>query len=192
MHIHFRLLDSLQNFLDKVEVEQDENSTTNSSQAVFAFETFALQVQQLDPEEYKGQVFSVNLGSVEEATKDNQTIDQADLVTSELESENLVKMTKHEGVTASLQLPEDLLLIDLCTSNSTSAVPQRLSYSVFKSDILFQNLNQSHLSIGSIIVAARLKCADNVTLNTSIKSTFQIDRMVRIKERNLKINFFCD
>ena len=190
MHIHFRLLDSLQNFLDKVEVEQDENSTTNSSQAVFAFETFALQVQQLDPEEYKGQVFSVNLGSVEEATKDNQTIDQADLVTSELESENLVKMTKHSGVTASLQLPEDLLLIDLCTSNSTSAVPQRLSYSVFKSDILFQNLNQSHFSIGSIIVAARLKCADNVTLNTSIKSTFQIDRMVRIKERNLKINFF--
>ena len=184
LHIHFRLLESLQNFLDKVEVEQDENSTTNSSQTVFAFETFALQIQQLDPEEYKGQVFSVNLGSVEEATKDNQTIDQDDLVTSELESENLVKMTKREGVTASLQLPEDLLLIDLCSSNSTSAVPQRLSYSVFKSEILFQNLNQSHLSIGSIIVAARLKCADNVTLNTSIKSTFQIDRMVRIKERN--------
>ena len=195
MHAHFRLLDSLQNFLDKVEVEQDENSTTNSSQTVFAFETFALQVQQLDPEEYKGQVFSVNLGSVEEATKDNQKIDQTALVTTELESaentnlEHKMKIIKREkatntmaGTTASLQLPEDLLL-DLCSSNSTSAVPQRLSYSVFKSDILFQNLNQSHLSIGSIIVAARLKCADNVTLNTSIKSTFQIDRMVRIKRK---------
>ena len=189
------MLDSLQNFLDKVEVEQDENSTTNSSQTVFAFETFALQVQQLDPEEYKGQVFSVNLGSVEEATKDNQKIDQTALVTTELESaentnlEHKMKIIKREkatntmaGTTASLQLPEDLLL-DLCSSNSTSAVPQRLSYSVFKSDILFQNLNQSHLSIGSIIVAARLKCADNVTLNTSIKSTFQIDRMVRIKRK---------
>ena len=195
------MLDSLQNFLDKVEVEQDENSTTNSSQTVFAFETFALQVQQLDPEEYKGQVFSVNLGSVEEATKDNQKIDQTALVTTELESaentnlEHKMKIIKREkatntmaGTTASLQLPEDLLL-DLCSSNSTSAVPQRLSYSVFKSDILFQNLNQSHLSIGSIIVAARLKCADNVTLNTSIKSTFQIDRMVRIKRKFRMINF---
>ena len=201
MHAHFRLLDSLQNFLDKVKVEQDENSTTNSSQTVFAFETFALQVQQLDPEEYKGQVFSVNLGSVEEATKDNQKIDQTALVTTELESaentnlKHKMKIIKREkatntmaGTTASLQLPEDLLL-DLCSSNSTSAVPQRLSYSVFKSDILFQNLNQSHLSIGSIIVAARLKCADNVTPSTSIKSIFQIDRMVRIKRKFRMINF---
>ena len=52
---------------------------------------------------------------------------------------------------------------------------------MFKSDILFQNVNQRqlNLSIGSIIVAARLKCADNVTLNMSVKSTFQIDRRVR-------------
>ena len=71
-----RSLESLQNFLDKVEVEQDENSTSNSSQTVFAFETFALQVQEVDPEEYKGQVFSVNLGSLKEARKDNQTIEQ--------------------------------------------------------------------------------------------------------------------
>ncbi len=190
----FRLLESLQNFLDQVEVEQDENSTTNSTQTVFAFETFALQVQQLDPEEYKGQTFSVNLGSLQEVREDNQTIEQEALVTGELESATDLKhehdTTDNEGVmktmagtTASLQLPEDLL--DSCSdvnSTLTSAAPQRLSYSVFKSDILFQNLNQSHLSIGSIIVAARLRCSDNATLNTSIKSAFQIDRMVRIDE----------
>jgi hypothetical protein len=180
------LLESLQEFLDKVEVEENVNHTTNSTKSkVFAFETFALQVQELDPEEYIGQIFNVNLGSLEKARKDNQTIQQAALVTSELDSAK----PDNEGVanvladsTASLQLPEDLL--DLCssmTSNSTSAVPQssRLSYSVFKSDILFQNLNQSHLSIGSIIIAAQLKCADNGTLNSSIKATFQIDRMVK-------------
>ena len=184
MHDLFRLLESLQNFLDLVEVEEDENSTANSTQAVFAFETFALQVQQLDPEEYKGQTFSVNLGSLEEVREDNRTIEQDALVTSELElasheTDNEGTRNSVAGTTASLQLPENLL--DLCSdvnSNLTSVAPRRLSYSVFKSDILFQNLNQSHLSIGSIIIAARLKCADNATLNTSIKSTFQINRDV--------------
>ena len=196
-----RLLESLQEFLDKVEVEENGNSTINSTKMVFAFETFALQVQELDPEEYKGQMFSVNLGSLERAREDNQTIEQTALMTSKLESVTGLKQnqdkTDKEGVvnaiagsTASLQLPEDLL--DLCndtsSNNITSAVPQRLSYSVFKSDILFQNLNQSHLSIGSIIIAARLKCADNVTPNTSIKTTFQIDRMVRTIQELLLID----
>ena len=179
-----RLLESLQNFLDKVEVEQDENSTSNSNQTVFAFDTFALQVQQLDPEEYKGQMFSINLGSLKEARKDNRTIKQENLVTSQLESAaNLNHETDNDGArkamadtTASLQLPEDLL--DSCIDVNVSS--QRLSYSVFKSDILFQNVHQRqlNLSIGSLIVAARLKCADNITL---VKSTFQIDRTVRIK-----------
>ena len=174
-------MESLQNFLDKVEIEVDENNTSNSSQTVFAFETFALQVQQLDPEEYKGQVFSVNLGSLKEAIKDNQTIEQGNLVPSQLESvTDLSLKADNDGArkamadtTASLQLPQDLL--DLCIDVNVSS--QRLSYSVFKSDILFQNVHQLNLSIGSLIVAARLKCADNITL---IKSTFQIDRTVRL------------
>ena len=196
-------MESLQNFLDGVEIEQDENSTSNASQTVFSLETFALQVQQLDPEEYKGQIFSVNLGSLEEARNDNQTIEQENLVTSQLDlATNLNHETANDlrkrnvmdnaglrnviaDTTASLQLPEDLL--DSCNesdvnSNLVSTTFQRLSYSVFKSDVLFQNVNQRqlNLSIGSIIVAARLKCADNVTLNISVKSTFQIDKRVRI------------
>ena len=169
------MLESLENFLDKVEVEQDVNGTNN--QTVFAFETFALQIQDLDPQEYQGQTFSVDLGSVEEAMNMEQNIEEGDLVTSETVMEVVT------GATASMQLPEDLLeSLDSCTftinSNLISATPQRLSYSVFLSDVLFQNLNQSHLKIGSIIVAARLKCADNTTLNTSVQSTFQVDRGV--------------
>ena len=181
---YFRLLESLQTFIDKVEVEQNGNSTTNSTPTVFAFETFALQVQQFDPKEYKGQMFSINLGSLEEAKEGNQMIDNGALITRQLESQQ--DKTDTEGslnamTTASLQLPEDLL--DSChrsdtNANFTSIIPQRLSYSVFKSDILFQNPNQSHLSIGSIIVAARLKCAYELTHNISIKSTFQIKEMV--------------
>ena len=185
--VAYRLLEGLQIVLDKVEVEQSENSTTNSTPAVFVFKTFALQVQQLDPKEFKGQMFSVNLGSVEEAREDNQTIDHGALVTNELESVTNLKHKKDKmgmnaitGTTASLQLPEDLL--DICGNdigtNSTSAIPQRLGYSVFKSDVLFQNPNQSNFSIGSIIVAARLKCAENVSRNTSIKIIFQVNKTV--------------
>ena len=183
------MLESLQDFLDKVEVESGDNGTVNSSQTVFAFETFALQVQQLDPEEYNGQMFSVNLGLLEEAREDNRTIDQGALVTSKLElgtkfNENhKIDMNAMASTTASLLLPEDLL--ESCSdvnTNLTSVIPRRLSYSVFKSDVLFQNLNQSHLSIGSIIIAARLKCTYNVTLNISIQTILQIDKMVRNTE----------
>lgn len=191
--------------MDRVEIDQDENSTSSSNQTVFAFSQFALQVQQLDPEEYEGQTFSVSLGAVEEARKDNGTINPEDLITSELERSTNLKQnpqTKRdiEGVqnkedasdaTASLHLPEDLL--DLCGDvkfNSTSSTPQRLSYSVFKSDILFQNFNQSHLSIGSIIIAARLRCANNVTSNLSIASAFQIDRAVKNSEKSRDTNKF--
>ena len=182
------MLRSLQTFLDKVEVEQNGNSTTNSTPTVFAFETFALQIQQLDPKDYKGQTFDINLGSLEEAKADNQTIDQGALITSQLESKQESDDTDTGGImnpmtTASLQLPKDLLDSCVCSdtnTNSTQTISQRLSYSVFKSNVLFQNRNQSQLSIGSIIVAARLKCADDLILNTSIKSTFQINRTVRV------------
>ena len=79
--IFFRLLESLEEFLDKVEVEQDVNNTSN--QTVFAFKTFALQIQEIEPQEYQWQTFSVDLGSVEEATKMGQEIEGGDLVTSE-------------------------------------------------------------------------------------------------------------
>ena len=194
--VTYRLLKSLQNFLDEVEIEQEESSTmnvTNSSHtAVFAFETFALQVQQVDPKAFNGQMFSIHLGSVEEAWQDNQTINQGALVTSKLElAINLINQEEMtwvdtEGIlnvmsdtTALLMLPEDLL--DSCSdidNNLTTTISQRLSYSVYKSDVLFQNFNQSHLSIGSIIVAVRLKCANDLTLNTSIKSVFQVNKMV--------------
>ena len=81
-----RLLESLQEFLDKVEVEENGNSTTNSTKTVFTFETFALQVQEVNPEGYSGQMFNVYLGSLEKARENNQTIEQAALVTSNIES----------------------------------------------------------------------------------------------------------
>ena len=147
------------------------NGTTN--QTVFAFKAFALQVQTLDPAEYQGQTFSVDVGSVEESMKLEQKIDKRDLITSDM------VMDAVTGVTASIQLPENLLeCFNSCNLTSTNATAHRLSYSVFLLDTLFQNVNQSHLKIGSIIVAARLRDADNTTLNVSIRTTFQTNRKV--------------
>ena len=153
------------------------NDTAN--QTIFAFKAFALQVQVLDPEEYHGQTFSVDLGSVEEAMKLEQKIDQGDLITSGM------VMDAVTNATASIQLPENLFeSLDSCNfTNLTSTSIQRLSHSVFLSDALFQNINQSHLKIGSIIIAARLMCANNVTLNTSVQTTLKINRKVAIPAR---------
>ena len=172
--VNFRLLESLESFLDKVEVVQDVNDTNNRT--VFALKTFALQIQELNPQEYQGQTFSVDLGSVEEAMKLEQRIGEGDLRTSETVMEAVT------NATASIQLPENLL--ESCNNTNMTLVvtPQRLSYSVFVLDVLFQNLNQTHLKIGSIIVAARLKCADNATLNVIIQSTFQVSKGIEVKD----------
>ncbi len=172
LYVCFRLLESLEKFLDRVEIS---NSTTN--QTVFAFKTFALQVQTVDPAEYQGQTFRVNLGSVEESVRLEQNIEQRDLVTSDM------VMDAVTGATASIQLPEDLLeCLNSSTCNSTStnfnATAHRLSYSVFLLDTLFQNVNQSHLKIGSIIVAARLRDTDNTVQSTPVQTTFQINPKV--------------
>ena len=164
----FRLLESLQSFLDRVEIM---NGSTN--QTVFAFKAFALQVQTVDPAEYQGQTFSVDLGSVEETMKLEQKIDKHDLVASDM------VMDAVTGATASIQLPENLLeCFNSCNLTSTNTTARRLSYSVFLLDTLFQNVNQSNLKIGSIIVAARLRDADNTTLSNSVQTTFQINPKV--------------
>ena len=152
--------------MDRVEISND-----TSNQTVFAFKAFALQVQTLDPAEYQGQIFSIDL---EESMRLGQNIEERDLVTSDMVMDTVT------GATASIQLPEDLLECfnsSVCNSTSTSLniTAHRLSYSVFLLDTLFQNINQSHLKIGSIIVAARLRDTDNTALNTPVQTTFQIN-----------------
>ena len=155
--------------MDRVEISND-----TSNQTVFAFKAFALQIQTLDPAEYQGQTFSIDLGSVEESMRLKQNIEEYDLVTSDM------VMDAVTGSTASIQLPEDLLECfnsSVCNSTSTffNVTAHRLSYSVFLLDTLFQNVNQSHLKIGSIIVAAKLRDTDNTALNTPVQTTFQIN-----------------
>ena len=173
--MHFRLLKSLGNFVDQVDISLDVNTTNN--QTVFALKTYALQVQDIVNDDFQGQTFRVDLGTVEDTKLIERRIEQSNLVTVD-------GFDNQTNATASVTIPEDILdeyNADSCSNlstNVTNTTPRRLSYSVFLSDVLFQSVDQSHLRVGSIIMAARLKCSENKTLNMPIKTTFQTDKNV--------------
>ena len=147
------ILNNLALFLDMVNLETPDNS----SKAFFGFDTYALQLQDIHPINFKGQTLTVNLGSVEDAMKLNGDINKESLMISEVAMEML------RNSTASVELPNDLLnSIHECASVT---IPElRLSYSVFLTDVLFQSpQTQNKTDIGSLIVAVRLGCAENAS-----------------------------
>ena len=170
------MLQSLESFQDKVTLS-DENSTSNETTATFAFRTFAIQIQEIDPSTYQGQTFTVNLGAVQNISLDiNGTIPD-----DSLNITDSVKNISTSNNTASVQLPIDLFeSSDFCkTADSTGQA--RFSYSVFLSDILFQSeevSQQRRFKLGSIIVAPRIRCEGNVTLKTPIIVSFRTNRTV--------------
>ena len=146
------------------------NTSDLDNETVFTFKTFAIKIQELDTsDEFEGQSFSVNLGSVEDSMNISGPISPNSLVSSDIAVEVSTRPT------ASIQLPNDLFM-----SCGLSGTQRRLSYSVFLSDVLFQNETQRRngLRVGSIILAPRLLC--NRTLNTPITVSFRTNRMVTI------------
>ena len=152
-----RILNSIGRFQD--EVALPPNTTTP---IVYARESFAIQVQDVNAETFSGEALNVDLGSFEEALRLNTSIPEEALLTT---MEALV------NVTASIAVPSSLLtdLQSLEEGIARRALEfQRLSYSVFLTDILFLSPNQSanNLSIGTIILALRLR---NITLDQILK-----------------------
>ena len=167
-----RLLESLEQFQDLVVLASD-NSTENATNT-FALKTFAIQIEEFDPQLYQGQSFSVNLGSVQDTMNIDGNIPADSLIIRDATGEIIITNN-----TAVIQLPEELFK-DLSHCIPPSSSQARVSYSVFLSDVLFQNEDQRHLELGSIIVATRLKCDTNTTilLNNPIQVSFQINKMV--------------
>ena len=160
-----RILQSLQDFQDAY---LTPNASDQDNKNVFNFNTFAIKIQEIDTTDgFGGQSFSVNLGSVEDTTGINGTIPLEDLVTGD----NTMDVSTTS--TASIQLPENLF-----ESCGLSGTQMRLSYSVFLSDVLFQNKTQirDDLRVGSIILAPRVRC--DKTLITPITVSFRTNQMV--------------
>ena len=156
------MLDTLGSFLDTVVINENE------TESVFGYEKYALQVQDIDPVDFSGQIFVVDLGSVEEALNSTR-ITQDDLNIASL-------MSLVTNATATVKIQKSLInLTRYCQMDGFNASQQRLSYSVFLSDILFQSLNRSDNKVanGSIIVSMRLNCPEKDVLNSPIQTTFR-------------------
>ena len=152
-----RLIDSLTNFTNNLAI-------TNSTSATFTRKTYALQLHDINTSSFQGQMLSVDLGSVQEAMSISNNIQDEAIQTIE---GNRVFQNR----TASVQVPSSVFQ-DLGQSD----VQQRLSYSVFVRDTLFQSSdeNQSNLTVGSIIVAVRVNGSTaSGNLSTPINVTFQ-------------------
>lgn len=149
------------------------NSTdSDDDKLVLGYDTYALQLQDIDLGKFNGQTFTVNLGSVQNAIYTEGSISDA-LKTSE----RVMKIL--DNSTAAIQIPEDFSESlsecnndDLLMAAFLPRSQQRLSYSVFLTDILFQSKNQSRYDIGSLIVSTRLRCAENSTLLNPITAIF--------------------
>ena len=172
------MLESLESFQDKVILSNNENNALQ--ERVFAFETFALQLQELDPETYEAQVFTVSLGSIEDISNISGKIPDESLTIQDTMMEIL------NNATASIQLPGDLFdhLSD-CSETNISTVnitlSRRLSYSVFLSNALFQSTELDEYKLGSVIVAARMNvnCGNGTNLNTPLTASFATNKTVR-------------
>ena len=152
-----RLLDSLTSFTDNLPI--------SNSSATFTRKTYALQVNDIDTNKFRGQTLSVDLGSVQEAMSISSSIREEAIQTIE---GNEVPL---DNRTASVQVPPSVF-----RDFGQSSGHQRLSYSVFVRDTLFQSSdeNQSNLTLGSIIVAVRVNgTTASGNLSTPITVTFQ-------------------
>ena len=166
---YYRLLGSLNQFIDAVALNGTEDRT------VFGYSTYALQVQSIDSVKVGGHALTVNLGSVDEALNSGQ-----------ISKENLITgaslMSVLTNATASVYVPTDLLInnVNSCTLETLNTSQQRLSHSVFLSDILFRSHFRNNYSIGSIIIAARIQCLDGAFLPMPVRTTFRTNPKVII------------
>ena len=180
-----RILASLESFLDKLDLNT-VNQTSGSNRTVLNLNTFALQVQEISPDTFKGQTFTIALGPVEQARNVSNVIEQKALITEDGEVDNINEQENiSTEATATLQLHP--MLFKNCTNSETNtsttfAFRQRLSYLVFLTDSLFFPTNSTLNRVGSILVGVRSNCQlENETLfSMPIQSSFQIIETVRL------------
>ena len=133
-------------FSDNVPLQNDSNTTT------FTRKTFALLVKEVDVMRFDDETLFINLGTVEEATNTSEQIDPNSLVvsTSNIADTNVV-------TTAEVEVPQSVL-------RDEGRPTQRLSYTVFANDSLFQSADktQNNTVLGSIVVSVRVNVSNEL------------------------------
>lgn len=134
---------------------------------MFALKTYALQLQDIDRDNYKGQNFSIRLEDFEDVLSSDTKLPGFSTALELLDNTSAV-----------LYLPESL--VQGC-QHTPSDVHLRLSVSVFLRDVLFQSLQSQNNEryIGSHIVSTRLRCAEN-SPTRPITAIFRTSQNVRL------------
>ena len=160
-----RILDNLATLSDLLDLSTTNMSSTKDDKLILGFDTYALQFQDINITLFKGQTFSVELGSVEDAMNSEKILNES-LKTFEMINENSTANS-----TATVKVPANSFeMIEECAR-------PRLSYLVFLSDILFQSQNE-RFDIGSIIVTTRLRCAENASMFIPIRVALRTNEKV--------------
>ena len=144
-----RLLESIQ--LVTADIPIPPNQT---EPVVLTQESFAVCVQQVNPEEFEMQVFSVSLGDDPFSSQDVQL------------NNNSFGLSPASSFTASITLPQNLF--DSVPESNSS----RIAQSVFLNDALYLTRNDSALEVGSIIIAASVVNSTIEGLSPPISITF--------------------
>ena len=105
-------------------------------------------MQDVSRDSFLGEVFSVDLGTVQQSLNNSDQIDQTRLITT---------MDALSNATASLQVPSTIFDRNQMSSY-TDSPKQRLSYGLFLTGALFQTeeITSGRFAVGSIIVTLNL------------------------------------
>lgn len=127
-------------------------NSTNDTLA-FALDNFALLLRDVDPRNFSGELFSIDLGAVGEAIRNTTGIDEESLATM------LVP-----NATASAELPESLFEGDVNTARR-----QRVTFSVFLTNTLFltPETDCRESAIGSVVLSVGVNSS---ATNTSLSN----------------------
>ena len=142
-------------------LQNDSNST------IFTRKTFALLVEDVDVTRGVDETLYVNLGTVEESTNTSERIDPNSLTKSSIMA-NMSPTT-----TAEVRVPQSVIT-DL---NSAEKPTQRLAYTVFTNDSLFQSTNETqNITLGSIVISVQVNASNDTSdLPAPIQVTFLIN-----------------
>ncbi len=150
VHLHINVYIFNCRILDVVEaVSERIPFPENETQVIIPLTSFAVAVQEVNPETFKGQVFSADLGGDFNFNKD-KPIDAMSLSVSQLG-------TSSAAETASLSIPPSIFTNDIFSNRTASDT--RITNSIFLNDALFSRRNTSAsraLNVGGIIMAASL------------------------------------
>ena len=160
--MNYRLLSSLGDFTDKVNLS---NTST-----ILTRETYAILIEDIDTDSFIGETLTIDLGSVDKAFRQGDNIKE-----SALNKEEGTNSSLNERFTATVRVPQSIFKDDASTEGD-SLQKQRLSYSVFVQGSLFLNQNASQQSI---IVGVRLSSTRKVeTLQSSISVYLQRQQVI--------------